>query len=215
MNWFDLVIVLIFLWYVIQGARSGLLGILIDLASLAAGIVLGLIALKNGSGFFQKTWAGPAGLNQILSFIIIWVAGYFSLSFFGKKIVKMLKWKIMPLGILDLILGGFLGFLRGGLVVGLALLLISLLSLAAFLPAPLERGYKNSLIFQKSSLFVRSRFSAFGQFWPSFQNSFPDGEVPRLFNTMNFLNLFWPGKTPDYFQDSAGSQKPAPAPARK
>lgn len=121
MHWFDVVIILIFIYSLFRGVKSGLIRSIFSL--------LGLVVSTGSATIFTKDFAiylitllpkWDKLLVNIFAFIIIWVIIYLIIYYLGEAISYLFH--KTPLGLLDTLGGLLLGFAKGLLIVILSLM---------------------------------------------------------------------------------------------
>jgi membrane protein required for colicin V production len=99
MTWVDIILLVIFCALLIHGIIIGLVRGVFDIA----GIIIAYIVAIN----FSEAIKIPRFLSFLLIFIIIAIA----VSLLGRYVSKLIH--VTPLGLIDRLLGGVLGFLKG------------------------------------------------------------------------------------------------------
>lgn len=91
-NIFDLIVFLAFAIYVVEDASFGLIAGSISLFSTIAAFFIGLVLYPLLSGFMGKLFMLPKGISDAVSFLVIVVVSFFTLSlilsFIRKKYIK-------------------------------------------------------------------------------------------------------------------------------
>ncbi len=122
MNIIDIAVFIILLFGLINGFIKGLINEVAGVISLILGII-GTIKfaeiLEVNLGLYFE-W--DPRITQTLSFIILFIIIVYSISLLAKMITKTLK--IIALGMLNRILGGFFGFIKWSIILS-ALVIIS------------------------------------------------------------------------------------------
>jgi membrane protein required for colicin V production len=126
MNWVDWIIVVVLLLSTLQAASEGLFVGLFSLGGVIAGLVLGCWEYDRLAPWFTP-YVKSAGVANLAGFLAI----FFGTVLLAGAAGRVTRWAVrqVGLGFLDRLLGGVFGLLRGAAVVS-----ISLLGLAAFLP---------------------------------------------------------------------------------
>lgn len=99
MCWIDIVILVIIISLVIQGLIVGFVRSIFDLGGIVAGIFL---ALEYTERLEMPKW---------LAFLLIFLAVSIVVSIIGRLISKLIH--LTPLGLMDRLMGGGLGFIKG------------------------------------------------------------------------------------------------------
>ena len=142
MNWLDYALVFILILNFYNGLRYGLVRQIVGMASLFIALYLALfwsgeikiclekyfkldgvisVLVSNGD---TSLWLTGVLLN-VISFLLAFALVYFLLSFFSGKL-KLLN-KIPIIGMINILLGGLLGALKGVIIVFIIIALISLI----------------------------------------------------------------------------------------
>lgn len=137
-TWVDIVLVLVILWSVATGIRSGL-------ARVVVGFVAAIAALLAGFWFYRLVavklapWIVQTSLANFAGFIIVFVGILILGSIVGRILSSIFEW--VGLSWLNRALGGVAGFCRG-------VLLISVLVdvLVAFAPSPTPEVLQHSAV---------------------------------------------------------------------
>lgn len=112
MTWIDIILLIIFLALLIHGIIIGLVRGVFDIA----GIIIGYLLAINFSSAIK--------IPKFLSFLIIFVITVVAVSLLGRAVSKLVH--ITPLGLVDRILGGLLGFIKGLIVCFIFLIIVLL-----------------------------------------------------------------------------------------
>jgi membrane protein required for colicin V production len=112
MAWIDVIIIIIVIGLIIHGIATGLIRSAFDIA----GIFFGYI--------FAVSYSATIRMPQIFAFIIIFAVVFLVVSIGGRILSKVIHFT--PLGIIDRILGGVLGLIKG-LVICFVLLVVVVL----------------------------------------------------------------------------------------
>lgn len=102
MTWIDIVLLIIIIGLMIHGIIIGLIKGIFDIIGLVSGYLLAI----NFSGLLK--------IHKFLAFGLIFVIVVIFVSLLGRLVSKMMH--ITPLGGVDRMLGGLLGFLKGFIV---------------------------------------------------------------------------------------------------
>lgn len=112
MTWIDIILLIIIASLVIHGIIIGLVRSIFHIV----GIILGYLLAIN--------FSGSIGLPKFLAFLLIFVVAVVIVTILGRIISKLIH--ITPLGGIDRILGGLLGFLKGFIIAFVFLILLLL-----------------------------------------------------------------------------------------
>jgi membrane protein required for colicin V production len=127
-NWFDISLLLLLLFSVISGLRSGFARVTIGLVSTLAGLLLALWSYRIPAAWFRP-YVSSDTIANVIGFLLIFVA----VSVFGALVAAALAtlFKWIGLSWFDHLLGGAVGFVRGALVIAALVA-----ALVAFAPSP-------------------------------------------------------------------------------
>ncbi|HNW58059.1 MAG TPA: CvpA family protein [bacterium] len=150
MSPFDLIIIAALIWFVYQGAKTGMAK---ELIGLTGWLIAALVALKYGG------WAGATAENllpaikvvptKVSGFIIALLGTHLGFRAFGYMLKKMVGDKGQ--GMLDKFGGGLIGFVRGAFIISIIALAINSLDLGA----RLEEYQQRSSLFPHMSRFAQ------------------------------------------------------------
>lgn len=93
-NWVDLIILIIFAYYISEAFRFGFWGIVIDFASFLGSLLISLRAYKFAAGLLKSNFNLPASFDNALGFIITSIIFEIALSFAFTYLVRRLPKKI-------------------------------------------------------------------------------------------------------------------------
>lgn len=113
MAWVDVVIIVIVVGLIIHGIATGLVRGAFDIAGIIFGYILAV------------SYSATVRLPQIFAFLIIFVVVLIAFSITGRVVSKIIH--ITPLGYVDRILGGVLGFVKGVIICFVLLLAVMLI----------------------------------------------------------------------------------------
>jgi membrane protein required for colicin V production len=113
MAWIDIVIVIIVMGLIIHGIATGLIRSAFDIA----GIFFGYI--------FAVSYSATIKIPHIFAFLLIFIVVFLVVSIAGRIVSKVVH--ITPLGIIDRILGGALGLLKGVVICFVLLIAVMLI----------------------------------------------------------------------------------------
>jgi membrane protein required for colicin V production len=139
LNWIDLVLAIILAMFILLGFRKGLLKEVIGFIGLVVAFWTAMRFTKAAAGLFPKI-SIPA--REALTFLVILVGVFLLFHLAGFLLRKLIK--ASPLAILDRLGGVALGLLKGGLLLSICLLVLSL----APLPKPWAEKMEGSLAAQ-------------------------------------------------------------------
>ncbi|MGQ9665272.1 MAG: CvpA family protein [bacterium] len=99
MCWVDIVIIIIIIFLIIQGLVAGFVRSIFDMG----GIIMGI--------FLAFEYAQRLKMTKFLAFLLIFITTVMVISIMGRIISKIIH--LTPLGIMDRLMGGALGFFKG------------------------------------------------------------------------------------------------------
>lgn len=145
LNWLDLIIILIFVFYVLEGVSIGFIGSLFDLISFVTSFIVGLKTYSSIAKLFIELFDMPPGFANAFGFFVSAFLVEVFLSIFLRNIVSSLHEKMIshtepPLGLgkaytitLNHVLGIVPGFLSAGVLVAFLLSVVISIPLSPFL----------------------------------------------------------------------------------
>ncbi|MFH2012491.1 MAG: CvpA family protein [Pseudomonadota bacterium] len=122
MYWLDTVIIVIIVISIIIGIKRGLVKEAFSLLSLILGIFIASRSYMEGAKIIDKLIHHP-NIAKIISFIAIFLLVAVLLSIISILIKKLIKF--VQLGWIDRLGGLAFGFVRGGIIIGVLLILIT------------------------------------------------------------------------------------------
>jgi len=127
MNWVDIVVALILLFFFIAGARKGFILEITGLIGIIGAFLLGVAGAPIWSGIMVDRLKFPPSLATLVAFILIFILVFILIRALGNLLFKMVR--ATPLDALDRLGGSFVGILKGALVVSLVLIFLGLFTL--------------------------------------------------------------------------------------
>jgi membrane protein required for colicin V production len=113
MAWIDIVIIVIIISLIIHGIATGLIRGAFDIAGILFGYIIAV------------TYSTAVRIPEILAFLLIFVTVLVIFSIAGRIISKIIH--ITPLGLIDRVLGGVLGLVKGVIICFVFLLVVMLI----------------------------------------------------------------------------------------
>jgi membrane protein required for colicin V production len=142
MVWVDIVIIIIIISLIVHGIATGLIRGVFDIAGIVFGYIIAV------------TYSTAVRIPQILAFLLIFIAVIVAFSIVGRIMSKIIH--ITPLGLIDRVLGGVLGLVKGGIICFVFLLAVMLvkkdtriISESRFAPQIASSGLKVSRVLPK------------------------------------------------------------------
>jgi len=114
MHWVDIVILIIIISLIIHGLITGFVRSIFDLGGIIIGIFLAL------------EYAERLKMTKFLAFLLIFIGTVIVVSIAGRIISKIIH--LTPLGVMDRLMGGALGFIKGIFFCFVFLILLFLLN---------------------------------------------------------------------------------------
>lgn len=176
MNFIDYTIIIIVAIFTVKGLIRGVLQETLGFIGLIFSLIIATKFMSNAAAWLDKIFDIPAALSTLIGFLIIFVALIFAtqtLIHFLRKIAKysLLNW-------LEKLVGGLVGFLKGGIIVSLLLLFLALIPFGSqVLP-----GQKESLLLEPAQNFAPHVFNMFMKIVPD-SKSFYD-ELKESFGNL-------------------------------
>jgi membrane protein required for colicin V production len=146
MNWFDIVVGLFMVLFLVAGIRRGFIREVTGLVGLVLAFILGIIGTPIWADLIVEELHFPRSVAIVISFILIFVLVFLLFRAGGGLLFKVVH--LTPLGWVDRVAGGGIGLLKGGLIASLILLLLGIF--------PLPQVLSNSLDSSASASPLRS-----------------------------------------------------------
>ncbi|HID95930.1 MAG TPA: CvpA family protein [Candidatus Latescibacteria bacterium] len=127
MNLVDVCIAILLVIFALRGWRRGLFRTLIGLVGFFVAALAAISYLKSASDLIMRYLQVPAKVAEVFSFIGIFVVVLLLFRILGFILYKAIHFT--PIGFIDSLGGIALGLLKGGFIVSVALLLLSLVPL--------------------------------------------------------------------------------------
>ncbi len=143
LNWFDILLAVIFVWSAVAGLRSGLARVVVGLIATVVGLMAGFWCYRMVATKISP-WVGTETVANILGFLIIFVGVLIVGALIAALLSSIFKW--IGLSWFNHLLGGLAGFLRGAVVIA-ALVDIAV----AFSPSPMPAVLSQSRVLPYAS----------------------------------------------------------------
>jgi len=127
MNWVDIVVALVLLFFVIAGARKGFIREITGLMGIMAAFLVGITGAPIWSDILIDRLKFPPSLATLVAFILIFILVFILIRALGNLLFKMVR--ATPLDVLDRLGGSFIGVLKGALIISLILIFLGLFTL--------------------------------------------------------------------------------------
>jgi membrane protein required for colicin V production len=124
MNLLDLGIIVILLLIGLRGFYRGLLQEISVIVGLVAGLIIAAQYYLNLARLVSQ-WVHTPMYSRIISFLVIFVLSYWLIRIAGHLLARFVSF--IYLGSLDRVLGGAFGVLKGGVILGFILTVITLM----------------------------------------------------------------------------------------
>jgi membrane protein required for colicin V production len=126
-NFVDITIAIFLALLTFQGLRRGLIRAIFDILAAIIAFFMGMVWYAPAAAYGGAWIKLPPNIGQIVAFIAVWIITYLVISLVGMFLHRLIKSSIFaPLNILG---GGFLGLLKGALIVWLSMSLVLALPL--------------------------------------------------------------------------------------
>ena len=127
MNWVDIVVALILLFFFIAGARKGFIREITGLIGLIIAFLLGITGAPIWSEILVDRLKFPPSLATLAAFLLIFILAFILIRALGNLLFKVVR--ATPLDALDRLGGSFIGILKGAFMISLALIFLGLFTL--------------------------------------------------------------------------------------
>lgn len=187
MNWIDFIIIAGLITGVVFGFRRGFIREAMGLLGLIVGVIIAVNYVDWASAKFLSHMRVSPHVVSFFSFVLLFTA-----VFLGFKILGFLFYRIgslTPLGKLDKIGGGIIGFLQAWIVAGFILVIVMFFPMPqGFLQAtdnsffaPIMRG-TIPMIYEESSLIHPQRDSFLAQISKAFKSHLAESEAQSKYS---------------------------------
>ena len=123
MNWLDIAILIIITASSIRSFFKGFTNEIFSIIALLGALIISYNFFIPLATLLENLIKEPL-LTKIISFVLLFVIVYYLLHYVGDSVASL--WKRLHLGFFDRLLGGALGFIKGGLVVIIILIVFQL-----------------------------------------------------------------------------------------
>lgn len=127
MNWVDIVVALILLFFFIAGARKGFILEVTGLIAIIGAFLVGIAGAPIWSQILVDRLKFPPSLATLVAFILIFILVFILIRALGNLLFKVIR--ATPLDALDRLGGSCIGLLKGALIVSLILIFLGLFTL--------------------------------------------------------------------------------------
>jgi uncharacterized membrane protein required for colicin V production len=163
-------------------ARRGFLKVFFEIAALILAIFCAILLCEKTAQmlkaiFFQV----PDLIAQTICFTTVWLIIYRITVFLGESFIR--NWRIFPIfELVDLVIGGLLGLLKGLIMSGLIILIVISFAYFSYVPEPLENGLKESWFFTTGKSPFLQSFRTLNH-WLLLEND----QNPNIFNQIETM----------------------------
>ncbi len=127
MNWVDIVVALILLFFFIAGARKGFIREVTGLTGIIVAFLVGITGAPIWSDVLIDRLKFPPSLATLVAFILIFILVFILIRALGNLLFKVVR--ATPLDVLDRLGGSFIGVIKGALIISLVLIFLGLFTL--------------------------------------------------------------------------------------
>lgn len=161
MNWVDLVIILLLLFFAFEGLGRSFIGEFLDFLAFLAAFVLSLRFYNLLGGFLETQFNIPHSMANVLGFIGVWfiVEGVFfvliQIAFWRIRFIHKLNQKLNPLAIIP-------AFLRGVIFISILLLIMATFPIQPTVKKSVNESVIGSFLLDKSQRLEKPLKNVFG-----------------------------------------------------
>jgi membrane protein required for colicin V production len=127
MNWVDIVVGLVLLFFFVAGARKGFIREVTGLISIIVAFIVGISGAPIWSKIIEQNLKIPSSVATLVAFILIFILVFILIRALGNLLFKVVR--ATPLDALDRLGGSIIGIVKGVLIVSLVLILLGLFNL--------------------------------------------------------------------------------------
>ncbi len=135
-NYIDIVIIAVVAFFALKGLFKGIISEVLGLAGLFFGLLVATKYMSTAAKFIDQYVDVPPALGSMLGYLVVFVAIQFGVQILIHVLESITD--IPFIGFFFKLLGGVVGFIKGGLIVSLVVLLISILPISEKLLPGLE-----------------------------------------------------------------------------
>lgn len=167
MNWIDYVIIVVLLFYAVEGYAIGALPALFDLLQFSGSFLLGLKFYSNVSPLITHFFPLPGGIANAVSFFLIAFLSEFILhllfQIFIKNVIENSFLQKPNLKLLNRILGILPGSISGLVLLMFVITVVAAVPTTPFLKDALNNSVLGSVLLARSQLFEKQIGNVFGK----------------------------------------------------
>jgi membrane protein required for colicin V production len=195
MNYIDYAIVATVAFFTVKGLVRGVLQETFGFIGLIISLIIATKFMSNASAWLDKIFDIPPTLSTVLGFLVIFIALILATQTIIHFLRKLARYSF--LGWLEKLVGGMVGFLKGGIITSLLLIFISLVPFGN----QLIPGQKDSLLFEPTKNFAPHMFNVFMTIVPNSKSFYAE-----LKESLRDLNVG--EKTQDFLQSLNTDDQP-------
>lgn len=155
----DIIILVVFLYFIIRGYEQGFIDQTCKIFGLILAILMGIQHYDSFVVFLEPYLNLPPSLMYIISFALIFIAVNLVVLVLGRVFKQIVQF--LFLGLLDSVAGALFGFLKGGVIVYLLLLILNQIPYQA-LVSMLEQSILASSFLQITPVIQQNLGDIFG-----------------------------------------------------
>lgn len=148
MNWVDVLIIIITVFYVWRGYHAGFISVIVELMGVIVSFIVALKYYTIGAHFVQNYTSVPHIVDNALGLVIIWLVVEVAYYLITPPIVKLLPSKIRKSQI-NRYLGAILSVAKGLITIAFLVILVVLLPVSGTLKADVHNSKIASFITDK------------------------------------------------------------------
>ncbi|MCH8980732.1 CvpA family protein [candidate division KSB1 bacterium] len=181
MNYIDYIIITVVAFFAIRGLFKGFLNEVFGFLGLILALIFATKYMSNMAGVIDKFLNIPPGLTTLLGYLIIFVGTIFAVQLLNHVLQKAVQ--VSFLNWVDKTGGGLVGFIKGGIIISLLLLLISIIPFSrSMIP-----GVKDSTLYAPTKNFAPKIFNYIMYVIPNSKSFY--GELKETFDKFSVSKL--------------------------
>jgi membrane protein required for colicin V production len=127
MNWVDIAVALIMIFFFIAGVRKGFIQEVMGLIAIILAFILGITGAPIWSEVLVEKLKFPSSVATVVIFILIFILVFILVKALGNILFKVVR--ATPLDVIDRLGGSLVGLVKGALIISLMLIFLGLFSL--------------------------------------------------------------------------------------
>ena len=181
MNYIDYIIITVVAFFAVRGLFKGFLNEVFGFLGLILALILATKYMSDMAGLIDRFLNIPPALTTLLGYLIIFVGTIFALQLLNHVLQKVVK--VSFLNWVDKTGGGLVGFVKGGVIISLLLLLISIIPFSrSMIP-----GVKESTLYGPAKNFAPKVFNFVMYVIPNSKSFY--GELKETFDKFSVSKL--------------------------